>query len=152
MNTIPAVLSVSNEQNESPISIRVHRLGGLGLAGFFGGPLAISYLIYRDLVALRRPDLLLTAAFWFGPFILFWLYCLFSFPPDLISQWIPYLPQTIIWWMVARHLLRKIHASYRERGGLFLSRWRAVGFGITTFGALKMLFFIADVGVDLLAT
>ena len=66
----------------------------------------MSYLIYCDLVGLGRRDLLGAAAAWFGAFILFWLYCLFSFPPDLISQWIPYLPQTILWWIIARHLLR----------------------------------------------
>lgn len=151
MNTVPTEISVTDGHHESSTPIRIHHLGGLGLGGFFGGPVAISYLIYRDLCALRRLDLVVTTAVWFVPFILFWLYCLFSFPPDLISQWILYLPQTILWWIVARHLLRKIHANYRERGGLFLSRWRSVRFGLFTFAALKILFFVGDVGIDLSA-
>lgn len=150
MNIVPTEISVTDAQHSSSTMKKIHRLGGLGLAGFFGGPLALSYLIYRDLVVLRRQDLLLTTALWFGPFILFWLYCIFSFPPDLISQWIIYLPQTILWWIVARHLLGKIHADYQKQGGPFLSRWRAVKFGILACIALKVFFFAADSGIGLL--
>jgi hypothetical protein len=150
MNTLNKI-SVTKGQHSSSTLTKIHRLGGLGMAGLFGGPLALSYLIYRDLVMLRRQDLLYTAALWCVPIILFWLYCIFSFPPDLISQWIVYLPQTILWWIVARHLLGKIHADYQQRGGPFLSRWRAVRFGILSWISFKILFFAADFVIDLLA-
>ena len=150
MSTVPTKISVTDEPHASPTLTRINRIGGLGLAGFFGGPLAISYLIYRDLVVLGRKDLLLAKAGCFGPLILFWLYCIFSFPPDLISQWILYLPQTILWWFMARHLLSKAHAGYQEQGCQFLSRWRAVRFGVFTFVVLKIFFFVSDVGIDLL--
>jgi hypothetical protein len=144
MKTIPTEISVTSEQQVSSTLTRIHGLGGLGLAGFFGGPLAISYLIYRDLIVLRREDLLLTTAVWFVPFIVFWLYCIFSFPPDLISQWILYLPQTILWWIVARHLLGKIHACYQEQECLFRPRLQAIKFGFFTFVAIKIFFFVFD--------
>lgn len=122
-------------------AIRIHCSGGLGWGGFFGGPLAISYLIFRDLTSLGRTDLLPTAAAWFAPFILFWLYCLFSFPPDFISQWILYLPQTILWWIVARHLSVGIHRAYEASGGLFKSKLNAVRTGFFIFLGLKVTFF-----------
>ena len=81
---------------------------------------------------------------WFAPFIVFWLYCLFSFPPDLISQWILYLPQTILWWIVARHLFSEIYRTHKLSGGLFNSRWQAVRFGFLLFLGLKLTFFIVD--------
>jgi hypothetical protein len=123
-------------------SVQVHSCAGLGLGGFFGGPLAITYLIYRDLASLGRTDLLSKVAIWFVPLIVFWLYCLFSFPPDLISQWTLYLPQTILWWIVARHLLADIHRVYRAAGGSFYSRWHAVRFGFFVFLGLKLIFFV----------
>jgi hypothetical protein len=133
---------------ESPINAplaRIHSVGGLGLGGFFGGPLAISYLVYRDLVALGRTDLLPKAAAWFIPCILLWSYCLLSFPPDPISQLIPYLPQTVLWWIIARHLFAGIHAEFAANGGAFKSKWQAVRLGFFTFLGLKVVFFVAAV-------
>jgi hypothetical protein len=124
---------------------KIYGLGSLGLGGFFGGPLALAYLVYCDLKALGRLDLMRPAAFWFIPFVVFWLYGIFSFPPDLISQWMLYLPQTILWWIVCRHLLAKVHAGYRADGGLFKSRWRAIRFGVFTFLAIKFVFFVGAV-------
>lgn len=127
---------------------KVHTLHGLGFAGLLGGPLAIAYLIYRDLVVLGRRDMLSIAAAWYAAFIVIWLYCLFRFPPDFISQWLGYLPQAILWWIVARHLLRTAHISYQGQGGMFYSPWRAVRFGIRMFIALKILFLVIAVGFD----
>ena len=123
----------------------VHTTGGFGLGGFFGGPLAISYLIYRDLITLGRTDLFRKAFAWFAPFVVLWLYCLLSFPPDLISQWILYLPQTILWWIVSRHLFAGIHTKYKAAGGLFKSKWQAVRFGFFVFLGLKVFFFFVGV-------
>lgn len=111
------------------------------MAGFFGGPLTISYLIYRDLIALGRKDLVPKAAAWFVPCLLLWIYCVLSFPPDLISQWIPYLPQTILWWVIARHVFGGTQAKFVANGGLFKSRWQAVRFGFFVFLGLKIAFF-----------
>ena len=121
---------------------RIFDSGGLGWGGFFGGPLAISYLIYRDLVALRRTDLLPSVFARFVPCILFWLLCVLSFPPDLITQWIYYLPQTILWWILSRHLLTGIYVKFVAAGGSFKSRWTAVGFGFFTFLGLKLFFYV----------
>lgn len=104
----------------------------------------MAYLIYRDLTSLGRADLFSKVAMWFIPFIFFWLYCLFSFPPDLISQWTLYLPQTILWWIVARHLFVEIHRAHKDSGGSFNSRWQAVRFGFLVFLGLKLTFFIAE--------
>ena len=128
---------------------RIHSAGGLGLAGLFGGPLAISYLIYRNLISLGRTDLLPKAAAWFIPCVLLWAYCILSFPPDLISQWIPYLPQTILWWIVVRHLFAGVHAEFAADGGVFKPRWQAVRFGFFTFLGLKVGFFAIGVLKDL---
>jgi hypothetical protein len=136
--------SVASESTPTPI----HTLGGLGLGGLFGGPLAISYLIYRDLIALGLEMNLRVVAAWFVPFILFWIFCIFTFPPDFISQFILYFPQTILWWIVARHLLGGVHSKYRNNGGLFRTRLSAVRFGIFTFFALKILFFVGGVVND----
>ena len=142
-------VSISTPQTvEAPTSaplVRIYSVGGLGLGGFFGGPLAISYLVYRDLVALGRTDLLLKAAAWFIPCVLLWSYCLLSFPPDPISQWIPYLPQTVLWWIIARHLFSGIYVEFAVNGGTFKSKWQAVRFGFFTFLGLKVIFFAAAV-------
>jgi hypothetical protein len=139
-----------DEQNDDPnCSVKIHCIGGLGWAGLFGGPVAISFLVYKDLVALGREDLLKTAAIWYGLFILIWLYFLLSTPPDLISQWIPFLPQTILWWIVARHLFGSLHSGHRMQGGLFFSRWRSIRFGFFTFLVLKLIFFVIAVVFDL---
>lgn len=114
------------------------------MAGLFGGPLALSYLLYRDLGVLGRPDLRWRALAWFGPLSGVWLYCLLTLPPDLISQWIGYLPQTLLWWIVARHLVRIAHAGHVQGGGLFFSRWRGVGAGLVMFCILKLTFFMLD--------
>jgi hypothetical protein len=129
----------------SEVTPKIFDSGGLGWGGFFGGPLAISYLVYRDLSALRRTDLLPNVAVWFVPCVLFWLYWLLSFPRDLISQWIFYLPQTILWWIFARHLLAKTHAEFTNAGGKFRSRWAAVRLGFFTFLALKLFFYVMGV-------
>lgn len=126
----------------------IHTIGGLGLGGFFGGPLAISYLIYRDLVALGLEANLRVAAAWFGPLILFWIFCIFKFPPDFISQFILYLPQSILWWIVARHMLVGVHTKYRNNGGKFRTRLSAVRFGFFTFLALKIVFFVGGIVND----
>ena len=121
---------------------KIFTLGGLGLGGFFGGPLAITYLIYRDLIALELRSKFRIVAIWFTPLILFWIYCIFNFPPDFISQFILHFPQAILWWIVARHLLSSIHRNHISNDGLFRSRWSAVRFGIFTFFSLKIIFFI----------
>ena len=108
----------------------------------------MAYLIYRDLVTLDRRDRLPVAAVWFTFFTLFWLYCIFSFPPDLISQWLLYFPQTILWWMVASHLLADLHAAHREHGGYFFSRWRGVSVGLGIFIVIKTLFLVGSVGFE----
>jgi hypothetical protein len=135
--TSPKDLEMTSES-----SLRIFDSGGLGWSGFFGGPLAISYLIYRDLRALGHTDLLPKVAVWFIPCILFWLYCLLSFPRDLVSQWILYLPQTILWWILARHLLGKIQADFAIAGGKFRTRWAAVRLGFFTFLGMKLFFYV----------
>lgn len=143
--SMPLPADIPTAQVPTPVTAsRIHRTAGLGLAGLFGGPLALSYMLYRDLRVLRRADLGRRALAWFAPLSGLWLYCLLSFPPDLISQWILYLPQTVLWWIVARHLLRPAHAGYVQGGGQFFSRWRGVGTGLVTFCILKLTFFIAD--------
>jgi hypothetical protein len=137
----PTVAGTDSHGGDARVS--VYSAGGLGWGGFFGGPLAMAYLIYRDLTLLGRADLFSKLAMWFVPFIAFWLYCLFSFPPDLISQWTLYLPQTILWWIVARHLLLEVQRTHSVSGGLFNSKWRAVRFGFLVFLVLKLTFFIA---------
>jgi hypothetical protein len=140
--TAPTAAGIDSQHVNAPVSI--YSAGGLGCGGFFGGPLAMAYLIYRDLISLGRADLFLKVAMWFVPFIVFWLYCLFSFPPDLISQWILYLPQTILWWIVARHLFVEIHRTHKVSGGQFNSKWQSVRFGFLVFLGLKLTFFIAE--------
>lgn len=124
--------------------VLIHSAGGLGWGGFFGGPLAMAYLIYRDLTSLGRADLFPKVAMWFVPFIVFWLYCVLSFPPDFISQWILYLPQTILWWIVARHIFVEIYRTHKFSGGSFNSKWQAVRFGFLVFLGLKLTFFIVE--------
>lgn len=138
----PAVMGTDPQNVNAPVSI--YSAGGLGWGGFFGGPLAMAYLIYRDLTSLGRADLFPKVAMWLVPFIVFWLYCLFSFPSDLISQWILYLPQTILWWIVARHLFVEIHHTHTVSGGSFNSKWQAVRFGFLVFLGLKLTFFIVE--------
>ena len=143
--SMPLPADVPTAQVLTPVAAsRIHRTSGLGLAGLFGGPLALSYLLYRDLRVLHRADLGRRALAWFAPLSGLWLYCLLSFPPDLISQWILYLPQPVLWWIVARHLLRPAHACYVQGGGQFFSRWRGFGAGVMTFCILKLTFFVAD--------
>ncbi|MFC5461166.1 hypothetical protein [Massilia niabensis] len=122
------------------VAPRIFSTGGLALAGLFGGPLAIAYLTCCDLKTLGLSDRLRACAAWFGPLIALWFYLIFSVPPDVISQLLPHLLQVILWWMVARHLLARTHARYRNEGGLFRSRWTAVGMGIATYFALKLVF------------
>src|SRR6218665_198260 len=115
--------SVENSHTiESPV--RIHSAGGLGWGGFFGGPLALSFLVYRDLRALGRMDLFPKAAVWLVFFIALWLYCVLGFPPDLISQWILYFPQAILWWIVARGLFADVRGRFESDGGAFHSRWK----------------------------
>lgn len=137
------------DAKEGPtIAVEIQTISGLWLGGFFGGPFAMTYLIYRDLVALGRTDVLCGVAAWFVPFSLFWLYCLVSFPPDFVSQFLLYLPQTIFWWIVARHILRNVHASVPDGGVLFVSRWRAVAFGVSVFAAMKLLILLVRFAFD----
>lgn len=130
-------------------AVRFHGTGGLALAGFFGGPLALYYLADRDLRVSKQSELRRRTAAWFIPLSAVWLYFLFSFPPDLISQWIAYLPQTILWWMVVRHLFRDAHAALVQQGALKHSKWRAVRFGFFVFLGLKVLLFAGFLLFDL---
>jgi len=152
METTASNLSAQvTEPNPIAGSVRIFSTGSLGLGGFFGGPLAILYLICRDLVALGCTDLLSKTFVWFVPFLLFWSYCLFSFPPDFLSQFILYLPQTILWWIVARHLFGKLHLEFASNGGVFRSKWQAIRFGFFTFLGLKVVFFLAGMVWELWA-
>jgi len=122
-----------------PAPPEIFSTGGLAVAGFFGGPLALFYLADRDLRALREPALRRRLKSWFIPLTVIWLYFLFGFPPDLVSQWIAYLPQTILWWMVVRHLFRQAHAGFRQRGAAVLPKYNAFEFGFCVFIGLKVL-------------
>lgn len=135
-----APVAEGDEQNPPEI----FSIGGLAVAGFFGGPLALLYLADRDLRALHEPALRRRLARWFVPLSVVWLYFLFSFPPDLVSQWLPYLPQTILWWMVVRHLFRQAHAGFVERGIVMRPKYDAFEFGFCVFLGLKAVLWIGD--------
>lgn len=130
------------------VSPEIFSIGGLAVAGFFGGPLALFYLADRDLRALQEPALRRRLAHWFIPLSAVWLYFLFSFPPDLLSQWISYLPQTILWWMVVRHLFRQAHAGFAQRGIVMLPKYDAFEFGFCVFLGLKLVLWGGSVLVE----
>ena len=95
---------------------RIDSVGGLGLAGLIGGPLAVFYLIYRNLQLLGLRDRIPVAAAWFVPLVAVWLYFILSVPPDILSQLIPIFPQAVLWWLVIRHILGKSINVYRSKG------------------------------------
>ncbi len=131
-------------------SIRIHSLGGLGMAGLLGGPLAAGYLTFRNMQTLGLSGQVPVAFAWFVFLVAIWLYFIFSVPPDLISQLIPFLPQVVVWWLTARHILRNAHTAYHAEGGLFRSKWAAVRVGLLTFAILKVIFFAGGVLKEML--
>lgn len=139
-----ATAAPAQGRNE-PAPPEIFSIGGLAVAGFFGGPLALFYLADRDLRDLHEPALRRRLTHWFIPLSAVWLYFLFSFPPDLISQWLPYLPQTILWWMVVRHLLRQAHAGFAQRGVVMRPKYDAFEFGFCVFLGLKAILWIGSV-------
>jgi hypothetical protein len=137
-----SVATTSNSHRDFS-TIRIHSVGGLGLAGLLGGPLALAYLAYGDLKRMGRTALLRNLVAWFLPLAIVWLYCSFSTPGDFISQLIVHLPQAVLWWIVARHLLLNEYSMYENHGGRFLSKWRAARFGFFFNAGLKVLIFAA---------
>lgn len=132
-------------ERDEPDPPEIFSIGGLAVAGFFGGPLALFYLANRDLSTLHEPALQRRLAHWFIPLSAVWLYFLFNSPPDLVSQWLPYLPQTILWWMVVRHLFRQAHAGFVQRGIAMRPKYDAFEFGFCVFLGLKAVLWIGDV-------
>jgi len=131
--------------SEASVIIQIHSLGGIGLAGLFGGPLAAGYLTYRNLQTLGLSGQAPAAVAWFALLMAVWLYFIFSVPPDLLSQLIPFFPQAFLWWLTTRHILGKAHTVYRAEGGFFRSKWAAVRIGLFIFLALKIIFFAGGV-------
>lgn len=130
-------------------SIRIYTVGGVALAGLFGGPLVVCYLIIRNLQVLNRFGRIFMAAAIFLPLILIWLYVIFSVPGDLLSQLIPYFPQVLIWWLATRYVMMDCQVAHMNSGGQSRSKWGAVRFGLASFAILKWIFFLVDVSSGL---
>jgi hypothetical protein len=144
MNTILRT-EIHSESGSDSHNIEIFSPTGLGLAGLLGGPIAIFYLTLEDLKRTRQTSLNSRVIAWFGPFIALWLFCIFYFPPDLLSQSIVYFPQVPLWWLTAKRLLSNTHSLHQVAGKSFRSKWAAVRFGVFTFLALKVIFFSAAV-------
>lgn len=108
----------------------IHGLGAIALAGLFGGPIAIGYLVWRNFSALYLKERRGRAIVFLVLFTAFWFYVALHVPPDLMSQLIPLLPQLAIWWLAARYFLARAHARHKAGGGKFRSLWIAIGVGV----------------------
>ena len=124
---------------ETSTALQLHSLGGIALAGLFGGPIASGYLTFRNLQLLGHPNPAKKTLICFVPLVTVWLFIIFKSQPDVISQFIPFLPPILIWWLVARYVLNEAHTTHKSMGGGFKSKFNSTCFGLLTLIALKIL-------------
>jgi hypothetical protein len=139
LNTKP--ITVPTKQLETPSALKVHSIGGIALAGLFGGPIASAYLTFRNLQLLGHPNPARKVLVWFVPLTAVWLFISYKSHSDVISQLIPYLPQVFIWWLIARYFLKKSTITHRSLGGGFKSKFFSAGFGLLTTLTVRIVEF-----------
>ena len=114
-------------------------LPAIALASLVGGPLATWWLVDRNTVALGLARERRRAAGFFAVASAFWFWVLFNVPPDALSEFIPHVPQVLLWTLFTVHLLRRHHRVHRAAGGTFRSAWVAFGFALLVSIALRVL-------------
>ena len=115
-------------------------LGSLVIAGLLGGPLAIGYLSIRNFKALNLHAKSKQATAMFALAVALWFYSSLITPPDVISQLLTLLPQLLLWWLAAGHLMRHALSEHRAAGGKFRSKWYAAAVGAITNIVVKLAF------------
>jgi len=115
------------------IGLIFHSQKSIGIASFFGGPLAAGYLIRENYLALNKPDeakksLLIGII---STIIIF--YVLFMIPESIIdkipNQLFPLIYTAIILFIVAK-VQGTILSQHKEHNNEFFSGWRAAGIGL----------------------
>ncbi len=139
----PPTAAVSDTRSELLGSPRkIYGLGGVALAGLVGGPLAVAYLVYRNLSMMGLQRKIGISAMILVPMVAIWLYVQFHVPPDALSQLVAFLPQVALWWLGARYMLSSAHRGHKDRGGSFRSAWAGFGVGWVALGTLWIFTFV----------
>ncbi len=134
------------------IGLILHSQKSIGIASFFGGPLAAGYLIRENYLALNKPDegkksLLIGII---STLIIFSV--LFMIPEPIIdkipSQLFPLIYTIIILYIVAK-IQGTILSQHKAHNNEFFSGWRATGIGLISsaimlVGIFGFLYLIPD--------
>lgn len=120
----------------------LYSLAGIGLATFFGTPLAGAWLLAHDLKALGKHDRL--PMLWGLSVALLVATLVLAF---VLPEEVPALPfaiaQLFAMMALARHLIEAEIKHHVAAGGVFLSNWRAVGIGLlVTLGFAALMFVV----------
>jgi amino acid permease len=127
----PPKAELPSYQTGIPKLPRLNGLSAIGIATFFGGPLAAGYLVYLNFKGLGLPKKAVKAAGWFGIGGLIALYMTWTTPPDFLSFMLAVgLPQLIAVLAVSQVTQGKVIAMHRTAGGAFRSNWFALTVGI----------------------
>jgi len=104
----------------------------IGIATFFGGPLAAGYLVKKNLEVLEQPENARKSMF-FGITGTILIFVLFMILPDWLIDAIPNALIPLIYTGIIMYLVEKTHGkeitSHKETGGEFHSAWNAAGIG-----------------------
>ncbi|WP_207785300.1 hypothetical protein [Flavobacterium celericrescens] len=133
-------METAQEQNKTK-GLKFYSQRAIGIATFFGGPLAAGYLVRENFLVLNKPDEakkailygLLATVFVFG--------LIFLTPDEIIekfpNQLIPLIYTAIIY-LVVEYTQGEILKLHKEFGNEFISGWKAA-----LVGFIAMLLFLS---------
>ena len=140
-NNVEEKIALKNETK----NIKLHSKKAVAIASFFGGPLAVSYLIRENYLQLEKPDEAKNSIL-IGIIVTFLLFTgLFFIPENTLdmmpSQIIPLISLGISF-LVLEKYQGDILKNHEENNNLFFTKWRAAFIGfISSLIIVAFVFF-----------
>ncbi|MGL4319205.1 MAG: hypothetical protein ACRCTL_21630 [Pseudomonas sp.] len=117
---------------------KLYSLAAIGLATFFGTPLAGAYVLNHNLKALGLLDKLKTTWLLASGCLLAVLLLSFLLPDGTPGSGLT-VAQVVVMYMYAKQLHAPALQAHREQQGAFFSNWRAVGVGLLFLVAVLLV-------------
>ncbi|WP_152225320.1 hypothetical protein [Pseudomonas sp. SCB32] len=128
---------------DNPPGKPLYRLAAVGIATFFGTPIAGAWVIVHNLRHLGRDDQVRNA--WLMGFGLFVALSLIGWLlPDNVSAAPTTIAAVLGMYQYARHGTGDALEQHASRGGTFLSNWRAFGISLLCLLAIVVVAFIVS--------
>lgn len=120
------------EQQNRTKDLKFYSKKAIGIATFFGGPLAAGYLIRENYLSLNKPDEAKKSLI-IGIFSTILIFTIIFIIPEHILNKVPNQVLPIIYTAIIYYIVEKIHGTildqHKENGNEFYSGWKAAGIG-----------------------